>query len=636
MKNTNSDEKALREFYSIVLAKDLSFVDQVAKVLSLGCSYLQLKCGIVSYVEGERYTVLHVHTESDTYQIQSGDVFELGLTYCKFTLEQKEPLAFNHVAISEIAHHPSYDALKLEAYLGAATYLNSETFGTVNFSSIEPRENEFSDNEKYFVQLIAEWVSTQLDISFKREPSLESYQEMAARLHSAPLVGIELNKSFEVITWNNSATALLGWGADQVMGKHPKDWPLIGNADVSRLIDMLGTITGCSEQGCAFYCDIIKNDGNLISTEWFLSCAMSENNQCERVRAQILDITNRVRSESELLRKNALYIDLYENAPDMYLSLDQTGNILSANNICHRALGYPKEKLVGKPYWNLIHKDDVRRIRRLIDVAFSGDVEELEIEASLLTKEGISVRTHQRIRIIQAKKGFPRELRIIARDITERKKGQVNRVLHLEQQRDEISLEVQHRIKNSLQAVIGLLTVSMDAHPELKPLLTNSIAQVNAISIVNGLILDGKEDVDLISLLENLLSESSRLFAYEIKLSKQLNNKVTVLLVKEEIISISLILTELLINALKHHGQNANNENYVRVEIQAEDEFAKINISNSVAAEHSNQTEAKNSHLGVAMVQSLLPPQGVTLKKSEKSDHYNVDLTMASPVIIHH
>ena len=243
---------------------------------------------------------------------------------------------------------------------------------------------------------------------------------------------------------------------------------------------------------------------------------------------------------------------------------------------------------------------------RLINVAFSGDVEELEMEASLLTVEGISVRTHQRIRIIQAKKGFPRELRIIARDITERKKGQVNRVLHLEQQRDEISLEVQHRIKNSLQAVIGLLTVNMDAHPELKPLLTNSIAQVNAISIVNGLILDGKEDVDLISLLENLLSESSRLFAYEIALSKEISKGISVLLVKEEIISISLILTELLINALKHHGQNAQSENFVKVNIQADENFAKINIRNTVSKSIANHAKAKNSHLGVAMVESFI------------------------------
>lgn len=629
----NTDENALREFYSIALSKDVSFVEQVAEVLKLGCKYLQLKCGIVSYVEGERYTVLHVYTNSSEYQIQSGDVFELGLTYCKFTLEQAEPLGFNHVAISEIASHPSYDALKLEAYLGAATHLNNETFGTVNFSSIEPRDDEFNDSEKYFVQLVSEWLSTQLDLNFKRESTLESYQDIAARLESAPLVGIELSSSFEVLKWSDSATALLGWREEQVISKAPQDWPLVGSADISRLVAVLENIHGCDDQGCAFYCDIKKNDGELISTEWFLSCMQPNDGGCKRVHAQILDITNRVRSENELLRKNALYIDLFENAPDMYLSLDQAGNIISANNLSHRALGYMKGSLVGKPYWNLIYKEDVRRIRRLIDVAFLGDVEELEMEASLLTKDGVIVRTHQRIRIIQAKKGMPRELRVIARDITERKQGQVNRMMHLEQQRDEISLEVQHRIKNSLQAVIGLLTVNMDAHPELKPLLTNSVAQVNAISIVNSLILDGKEDVDFVYLLENLLSESSRLFAQDINLDKNLNEITKIMLIKEEIISVSLILTELIINSLKHHSENALKENYVRVTLEANAEFAKVNISNSVSDQRDE--EVNLVHLGQSMVNSLLPPKGAELKVSEDENVYQVGLTLMEPVINH-
>ena len=632
MQNSN-DENALREFYSIALSKDVSFVEQIAKVLKLGCEYLQLKCGIISYVEGDRYTVLHVYTTSDEYQIQSGDVFELGLTYCKFTLEQREPLGFNHVAISEIAHHPSYAALKLEAYLGAATYLNNETFGTVNFSSIEHRDNEFNDSEKYFVQLLSEWVSTQLDLNFKRESILESYQDIAARLESVPLVGIELNSNFEVLKWSNSAAALLGWREAQVLHKHPKDWPVVGGADNSRLVAVLENINGCDDQGCAFYCDIKNFDGEVISTEWFLSCMQPINSENKTIHAQILDITNRVRSENELLRKNALYIDLFENAPDMYLSLDQAGNIISANNLSHRALGYKNNSLVGKPYWNLIHKDDVRRIRRLIDVAFSGDVEELEMEASLLTKEGVTVRTHQRIRIIQAKKGMPRELRVIARDITERKKGQVNRLQHLEHQRDEISLEVQHRIKNSLQAVIGLLTVNMDAHPELKPLLTNSVAQVNAISIVNSLILDGKEDVDFVYLLENLLSESSRLFSQQIKLDKKLNGTTKVMLVKEEIISVSLILTELIINSLKHHSENSLHENYVQVNFEANAEFAKVNIKNSVSIKRDQ--EVNLVHLGKSMVNSLLPPKGAELNTIEDENMYQVDLTLMQPVINH-
>ena len=147
----------------------------------------------------------------------------------------------------------------------------------------------------------------------------------------------------------------------------------------------------------------------------------------------MLDVSERVRAENELLKSNARYVDLYQNAPDMYLSLDDAGNIMSANKFCHQSLGYEENELIGKPYWNLISKEDVRHVRRHIEDAFGGDVEESEMEVSILTKGNKPLKTHQRIRIIEPRKGLPRELRILCRDITARKEVQQNRLLHLKQ-----------------------------------------------------------------------------------------------------------------------------------------------------------------------------------------------------------
>ena len=142
-------------------------------------------------------------------------------------------------------------------------------------------------------------------------------------------------------------------------------------------------------------------------------------------------------------------------------------------------LGYEEDELIGKPFWNLVVKDHVRRVRRHVDVAMAGEVEEFEIEINILTKDSRQLKTHHRIRIIEAKKGLPRELRILCRDITERKEVQQSRFQHIKNQRDEISRETQHRIKNSLQAVVGLLKVNLDTHPELTDILTASVRMVD-------------------------------------------------------------------------------------------------------------------------------------------------------------
>ena len=614
--NISHQPNALEEFYSIALAKDLAFVDQVYDVLRLGCRYLGLCCGIMSYVEGNRYTILHVHTESDEYQILPGDVFDLGLTYCKFTLEQERPVGFHHAAKTDIAKHPSYNALKLEAYLGAPTYLNNRLFGTLNFTSIKLRNAAFTEDEIHFVQLVAEWISSELNRNYRQEPSLQQHITLSSRLEISRLARIEMTPAFEVTKWRG----------DQVIGKSPMDWPVINQNDLDGLVSSLANLRKRNGNVCAFSCDLRKNNGQLISTEWFISCEVSDSN----VQVYVLDITDRVKAENELLRKSAFYQDLFQNAPDMYMSLDRMGNIISANNLCESTLGYQPSELIGIPYWNLIQKADVRRVHRLIDVAFSGDVDELEMEVDILRKDNSVIKSHQRIRIIQAKKDMPCELRIIARDITEQKRGQEIQLEYIKHQRDEIGLEVQHRIKNSLQAVIGMITVSMDSHPELKPILTTSIAQVNTISIVNGLIMNGKDDVELLYLLDNLIEESSKLFNCDIDFNKNTDGVIQ-LLVADEIISISLIVTELLINALKYHAENSSKENYIRVNINSTKDGVKIEIINTCIDMADKEDCDKN--IGISMIKSLLPPYGARLDMSQDGEIYTALLELKEPVM---
>ena len=87
-----------------------------------------------------------------------------------------------------------------------------------------------------------------------------------------------------------------------------------------------------------------------------------------------------------------------------------------------------KEELLNKPYWNLIHQQDLRRIRRHINVVFQDQVKDFEIESRILTKNGEVINSHQRLRLIHAQKGTPSELRILCRDVTKRATSQQERL----------------------------------------------------------------------------------------------------------------------------------------------------------------------------------------------------------------
>jgi hypothetical protein len=62
--------------------------------------------------------------------------------------------------------------------------------------------------------------------------------------------------------------------------------------------------------------------------------------------------------------------------------------------------------------------------------------------------------------------------------------------------RNTLVREVQHRIKNSLQGVIGLLHQHAFKHPELKPVMGKAISKVSAIAPVHGLHTKDAADAD--------------------------------------------------------------------------------------------------------------------------------------------
>ena len=632
--NVNRKDYVLRTLYSILSSENQSFADQVQQILQLGCDYLQMRCGIVSYVEGDRYTVLHVFTNSEDLKIQAGDVFDLGITYCKFTLEQRQPVGFAHAAKTEVVNHPSYEALKLEAYLGAPLFLNNRTFGTLNFTSIEPRAEEFTHSEKYCIQLMAEWVSNQLQNQFIEKRRLETHKKLAMHLQHSPLATIEWTSNYRVKRWSQKATAMLGWAEAQVINKSPREWPIINKEDQKHLNYLADQLEACQQEEYAFECNLVKLDGELISTEWFVSHSELHNKEHVLIQTLVLDISKRVQAENNRIISNARYVDLYQNAPDMYFSLDGAGNIMSANNVCHQLLGYEDGELINIPFWNLIQKQDVRRVRRHIDVAFKGEVEEFEMEVNILTKTSSVLKMHQRIRIIEPRKGLPHELRILARDITERSEIHQSKLLHLQQQRDEIGREVQHRIKNSLQAVVGLLKVNLDTYPELKNVLTVAIGQVDTIAIVNNLMMDsGRTNINLLRLIKMLINTSSSLFRIEIQMTNALYLGKVYEICEAEAIAVSLIISELMINALKHHASNKLGDDNVSVALyETGDTQVSIQITNTIANNSESQDQDK-SNVGISMMEALMPPQGAKLDQNKTDNFYEVSLVLSKPVI---
>ncbi|MBW7471466.1 PAS domain-containing protein [Marinobacter sp. M216] len=135
---------------------------RIRKALRLGAEYLDMPLAIVSEITSSVYTVLWFNAPEDA-GLEEGLSFSLPDTYCSIMVEQDDSLAIEHMARSPYRDHPCYELFGLESYVAAPIYLHDRLFGTLNFSSPEPREQGFSETEVTFVTLLARWVAGVLE-----------------------------------------------------------------------------------------------------------------------------------------------------------------------------------------------------------------------------------------------------------------------------------------------------------------------------------------------------------------------------------------------------------------------------------------------------------------------------------------
>lgn len=165
-------EEAIRRLYTITADQQLTFAEKVQALLVMGCQRFGLPIGILAHIQGEEYQVVEVHAPQTA--IVKGAIFPLGQTYCRETLQAKGPLCFAHAGNSTWVSHPCYQSSHLEAYLGTAVAVGNQIYGTLNFSSPQPRSSPFRASDQEFLSLMAQWIGGEMERLQKSE-QLQAY-----------------------------------------------------------------------------------------------------------------------------------------------------------------------------------------------------------------------------------------------------------------------------------------------------------------------------------------------------------------------------------------------------------------------------------------------------------------------------
>jgi len=192
--------------------------------------------------------------------------------------------------------------------------------------------------------------------------------------------------------------------------------------------------------------EVLRRDGSLISIE--TSTSVIEYNGKDSLLVFIRDITGRKEMERAIQKSEALFRTLVSMAPDGIATMNMRGVITFINPSFSKLTGFESDEIIGKNFLNIgtLRMKDLPNFVSLFAhfVVKEGRLDR-PIEYTFKRKDGSEGFAEAQARFIEVE-GNQKEIFIIARDISERKK--------IEEELRSYSKELEKRVLERSQTLI--------------------------------------------------------------------------------------------------------------------------------------------------------------------------------------
>lgn len=152
--------ESLSKIYTITSNQQLSIVEKINQVLAVARDHIGTDYAMVNRVGKEELRIEHSCGIDDAFQ--RGMTCPVEKSYCKQVITNDELLAVHDAVEAGWDSEPVFSHFGLSTYIGAKVTIDGNIYGSFCMMSYDGRQQNFTDEDKRFVELVAQWISYEL------------------------------------------------------------------------------------------------------------------------------------------------------------------------------------------------------------------------------------------------------------------------------------------------------------------------------------------------------------------------------------------------------------------------------------------------------------------------------------------
>ncbi|MEP6516866.1 PAS domain S-box protein [Microcoleus vaginatus] len=127
----------------------------------------------------------------------------------------------------------------------------------------------------------------------------QALQKLNFHVENSPMAVVEWDRDFRVIRWSAGAERILGWKAEEILGKSLTEIPFVFEEDLETVAEVCQRLVYGEEPHIFSYNRNYTNDRNIVHCEWYNSSLRDESGRMISVLSLVLDVTERKYAEQE-------------------------------------------------------------------------------------------------------------------------------------------------------------------------------------------------------------------------------------------------------------------------------------------------------------------------------------------------